>query len=307
MIWYTNNMSDVQPSYEVEINPSQIIIFTDLDGTLLDHTTYDHSLAQPALERTKEANIPVIPVTSKTWPEVQRIQEKIEAMQRMPAIVENGGGIIIPKEFISIVPEGVIENVRIVDDGTNWVVEIARPIEEARKALSEASQGISIESFGDMAPEQFSKITGLSVENSVLALQRQFQEGFRLVNPPTDPVELQSIKDKISLSLKEKGFNLTFGGRFWQVTGEADKGKAVEGLKKILGIKYGKIHTIGLGDASGDIPSLVHCDEGYIVANPHKIEEFDISLYPHITKIVQPGPSGWNQAINTSLDKLLTK
>ena len=42
------------------------VIFTDLDGTLLDHETYSWEAARPALDRSEAARHPWILVTSKT-------------------------------------------------------------------------------------------------------------------------------------------------------------------------------------------------------------------------------------------------
>ena len=43
-----------------------LLVFTDLDGTLLDHHSYSHAAALPGLERLRGLEVPVIPVTSKT-------------------------------------------------------------------------------------------------------------------------------------------------------------------------------------------------------------------------------------------------
>ena len=72
------------------------IIFTDLDGTLLDHTTYSFEAAVPMLDFIKRNKIPLIIVTSKTKDEVLRIQ-KLLALKE-PFIVENGAGIFIPSK-----------------------------------------------------------------------------------------------------------------------------------------------------------------------------------------------------------------
>ena len=53
------------------------IVFTDLDGTLLDHETYDHSPALPALAALAARDIPVIPVTSKTSDELRPLMADI--------------------------------------------------------------------------------------------------------------------------------------------------------------------------------------------------------------------------------------
>lgn len=73
-----------------------ILIFTDLDGTLLDHDTYSWQPAAPALSFLRERSIPWILCTSKTRAEVERL--RAEMGHTHPFIVENGGGIYIPRD-----------------------------------------------------------------------------------------------------------------------------------------------------------------------------------------------------------------
>src|SRR5262245_50293684 len=47
------------------------LVFTDLDGTLLDADTYSYEAASPALERLRERGTPLVMVTSKTRAEVE--------------------------------------------------------------------------------------------------------------------------------------------------------------------------------------------------------------------------------------------
>lgn len=49
----------------------KIIIFTDLDGSLLNHEGYSFSDARPSLARIKKSQIPLIFTTSKTRGEVE--------------------------------------------------------------------------------------------------------------------------------------------------------------------------------------------------------------------------------------------
>ena len=51
------------------------IVFTDLDGTLIDHNTYSYESAIISLNLLKEHNIPLIFCTSKTRTEIE-IYEK---------------------------------------------------------------------------------------------------------------------------------------------------------------------------------------------------------------------------------------
>jgi len=78
------------------------IVFSDLDGTLLDHRTYDYSPALPALEKLQEKQIPLVFCTSKTAAEM--IPFRTEIKNEDPFIVENGGGIYIPKSYFANLP-----------------------------------------------------------------------------------------------------------------------------------------------------------------------------------------------------------
>ena len=53
---------------------SEFLIFTDLDGTLLDHHDYSFSAASTALDLVQERKIPLIIATSKTFCEVKKLQ-----------------------------------------------------------------------------------------------------------------------------------------------------------------------------------------------------------------------------------------
>ena len=72
-----------------------VLIFTDLDGTLLDHDSYRFDEASVMLDYLKMHHIPLIIVTSKTKKEVIRLQKLLEI--EAPCIIENGAGILIPR------------------------------------------------------------------------------------------------------------------------------------------------------------------------------------------------------------------
>ena len=75
----------------------QKIIFTDLDGTLLDHNTYSFKKAFPALRIIKKKKIPLIICTSKTKGEIEHYRKKLK--NNHPFVSENGGAIFIPKDY----------------------------------------------------------------------------------------------------------------------------------------------------------------------------------------------------------------
>ena len=69
------------------------MIFTDLDGTLLDHETYDWSPAAPLLGRLTAAGIPVCLASSKTAAEMVPLRAAM-GLSAAPLICENGAGIV---------------------------------------------------------------------------------------------------------------------------------------------------------------------------------------------------------------------
>ena len=75
------------------------IVFTDLDGTLLDAQNYSFKAAEKALHFLKQSGIPIIPCTSKTYLEVLKIRKQIQIND--PFIVENGSAVFFEKNFFT--------------------------------------------------------------------------------------------------------------------------------------------------------------------------------------------------------------
>ena len=79
------------------MNDDKIIIFTDLDGTLLDHQTYSYGEAEDALKVVREKRVPLILCSSKTRDEIEVYRKKLSNNE--PFISENGGAIFIPEQY----------------------------------------------------------------------------------------------------------------------------------------------------------------------------------------------------------------
>jgi len=65
-----------------------LIVFSDLDGSLLDHDTYDWRPARPALEALGERDIPLVLVSSKTLAELEEYRGQLDLPH--PVVAENG-------------------------------------------------------------------------------------------------------------------------------------------------------------------------------------------------------------------------
>lgn len=70
------------------------IVYTDLDGSLLDSTTYSYEAATPALTVLRKLGVPLVLVSSKTRAEMEPLRQRLA--HHDPFIVENGGAVFIP-------------------------------------------------------------------------------------------------------------------------------------------------------------------------------------------------------------------
>src|SRR5690554_5601326 len=75
-----SNVLGSDPSYIAERGGQMqphMIVFTDLDGTLLDHDSYSWRAAKPAMARLGANGIPLIFNSSKTAAEISELQSRM--------------------------------------------------------------------------------------------------------------------------------------------------------------------------------------------------------------------------------------
>lgn len=269
----------------------KLIIFTDLDGTLLDHDSYSYASSQEALEKIKETDTPLIFLTSKTQDEVIRLQSELEIND--PFAVENGEGIYIPEAYFPFPLEEALHTYQVRKENNFFIIEFGMRFEESKKILAEVSQeaGVGIILQSSMTPEEFAQSTGLSVSDAKRSLARQYIEGFSITGSPEEKAEkMQRMRE----GLQKKGYDLTSGGRFGWIEGKGSKRKAVEILRRLYELQYTDVVTVGIGDGPNDLEFIEQCNHGYLVANPKKVIEVDSDK---VEKVDEPGPKGWNKVV----------
>jgi len=111
------------------------LVFTDLDGTLLDRRTYSWEAARPALEQLQRHGIPCVLVTSKTRAEVAFWRCLFQ--NREFFIVENGASVFIPKGYFPFEVPGVFRR-------SNFEVEWGTPYGGLVATLKEASRSAAV-------------------------------------------------------------------------------------------------------------------------------------------------------------------
>ena len=131
----------------------QEIIFTDLDGTLLDHNTYSFAKAKPALSLVKKRKIPLVICTSKTRLEIELWRKKLKNSH--PFISEDGGAIFIPKKYF---------NFKFDYDrklSKYYVIELGLPYKKLRAELNKLKKKYDLYGFGDLSAKKLMKETKL--------------------------------------------------------------------------------------------------------------------------------------------------
>ncbi len=276
-----------QKSREGAAGGGRLLIFTDLDGTLLDHDTYRWDQAVPALERCRSLGVPVVMVSSKTRAEMEPLR-KLMGLDR-PFISENGGGIFFPRSC----PHPLPLEARPAGDLQVWPLGVPHSrLAQCLRAIREKHDW-PLKGFSDMKLEEISALTGLDLEGAALAASREFDEPF------TAPEDL--APEQLERAASEWGLRVTRGGRFFHLFGKSDKGKAVEQLAAWYKGHPGEPLTMGLGDGANDIPMLLRVDVPVLVgsaATPQEIAE----KVPGVRITEAPGPAGWNEAVLEFLD-----
>lgn len=266
-----------------------MIVFTDLDGSLLDGTTYSYEAATPALAALREQGIPVILVSSKTRAEMEPLRERLD--HRDPFIVENGGAVYIPHGLFEFPFE------RMRTRSPYQVIELGLPYHMLRDVLKQIEDAVEtpLKGFGDLSVEAIMQVTGLPYADAMLAKQREYDEPFLLEGS-------QALVEEVCRQIVTRGLRWTKGGRLFHLMGDNDKGEAASVLQRcyhrqqrMRGQVEG-IETIGIGDSINDAPLLAMVDYPILVQKPDGSYDPDIHLAGMI-RASGIGPVGWNEAI----------
>jgi len=263
------------------------IIFTDLDGTLLDEASYSFAEALPALGQVAASGTPLILSSSKTRAELETYRTMLNNIH--PFISENGGGIFIPRGYFTVPAEA-----EEVDD--YQLIRLGMPYAEIRKEFVRLREKLNarVRGFADMTVAEVAALTGLSENDAVLARQRDFDEAFVFKGEPDE---------KFLRAIEEADLSWT-QGRIFHIMGNHDKGRAVDLLMTLYRKQYGGVTSIALGDSLNDLPMLMAVDKPVLVR--HRDGSYDKRIA--IIDLIQtqlPGPAGWNEAVQQLLTHAL--
>lgn len=252
-----------------------LLVFTDLDGTLLSHSDYRWDAALPALERLKDIGAGVVLASSKTGLEISELREEL-GLQQWPAIVENGAGLLEP--YAEAVRDHSI------------CAQLRAKLNNISASLRKKFRG-----FGDMGVAEVSEVTGLPQATASLAKQRAFSEPGVWSGTPQE-------KETFLKELSDQGVYAREGGRFLTLSFGASKADRMAQIIEDLSPRQ----TMALGDAPNDVEMLEAADFGVIIANPHRpaLPLLNGEAADRIMRTSLAGPEGWNMAVMAHLSRL---
>lgn len=258
-----------------------LIIFTDLDGTLLDHHTYRYDQARDALDLIQTHRIPLILVSSKTVAEIMVLVADLGIVH--PLIAENGAVISYPPNcFLESDPEKWTQT--IMGETYERITEVIGDIRQ--------SHDFKFTGFQQLSISEIEELTGLDYQAAERAKQRQ----------ATEPLIWQDSNEnlaKFSEALSEHDLTLTQGGRFYHVMGNNSKGQSVRTLVQQYRQAGWEIQcSVALGDSENDLSMLAVVDQPVVIRRP----DSSYLRAGHLKKAcytTQIGPQGWNEFLTS--------
>jgi mannosyl-3-phosphoglycerate phosphatase len=249
---------------------SEPIVFSDLDGCLLDRQTYAFAAAAEALAALRARGVPLVLCSGKTRAELLPLAAQL--LVRTPLVVENGGAVL---------------------DGAA-VLALGVPRARLLAALPQLARdaGLDLRGFSEMTLDEVAWLTGLDHAAAALALQREYDEPFAVLGAAGRDPALDARLDDAARPL---GLRVTHGGRLHHLHGPADKGDGVRAVLRLA--RRSASGSIGLGDSATDVPLLRAVERPIVVPGPAGVDPALAAALPRAERAPEPGPAGWNAAL----------
>ena len=258
-----------------------IIVFTDLDGTLLHRDTFQFDTIKNYIKSLINKGVIIIPNSSKTEVEIEEFNEELGV--NLPFISENGASIHGLNLITSNFPNKLI---------------LSREKEELLRIFeNKVPEKLKQKCFqiSKMSKKDQENILGQKDEKLKNALNRKYTLPFLFKGDRNEKNRLLKLLNTNSLTLQE-------GGRVSNLCDNVNKVKSMNRVVKILKKIEEKIITIAVGDNYNDLDMLKNCDIPCLVFNDQfKLDQINIDNLIFSNK---PSPEGWADVIKKALAKL---
>ncbi len=271
---------------------TQIAVYTDLDGSLLDHHDYSHAAADSLLQALEKQDIPVIPVSSKTRAELLPLRKELN--NRHPFIVENGAAVFIPQGYFAEQPaETITQN-------GYWVKVFTSPRSHWLDKIDAIAADFpdAFINFARLDINTIIDLTGLNPVAAQQASEREFGEPVHWLGSDTD-------QTRFVTALEQAGANVLRGGRFLHISGNCGKGRALLWLNEQYKKQPHGIDpiSIAIGDSQNDVAMLEAADHALIIRSPSHQPPV-LSRNKNSSLSHSQGPTGWDEGLRKILHSL---
>ena len=260
----------------------QIIIFTDLDGSLLNKDTFKFDEIEDYFRELVSKDIKIIPNTSKT--EAELLDFNYLYKLNLSFITENGSSIHGLNLIHSNLPEKVS-----LSRSAEQIYEIYN--ENIPSHLKDKITFILKLNFKEQQ-----EIFGLPMDKIKLALKRDYSLPIQFNGNEIEKNEFIKIINNVGLTVQT-------GGRIMNICDNVNKSKAMLKTLELINKEIDdEVITIGVGDNQNDVDMLRQSNYACLVKN----EDFDSSLIniDNLIKSSEPSPNGWADVIKTALQKV---
>ena len=258
-----------------------IIIFTDLDGSLLDRDSFKFDQIKNYLKNLIDDGIIIIPNTSKTEKETKEFINELGS--EVPFISENGSSI----HGLNLINTNFPNKIVLSRDKQELIKIFNSKIP---KELQDKCKFVS-----NMNSKQQSDIFGLKDNKLKNALDRKYTIPFLFEGNKIEKNRLFKILRSSSLTMQE-------GGRVINLGDNTNKLKSMNQVIKIYKKLENKIKVIAVGDNFNDLDMLRNCDLPCLVFNDQFKQ--DQIYIDNLIVSDKPSPEGWADVIKSALVKI---
>ena len=261
------------------------LIFTDLDGTLLDHDNYSYGNNKKMISTIINNKNEIIFNTSKTFSECKKLLKELK-LSNMPFSTENGAVLYFPKiRFNKIKNSSSFERY--------WKLRIAKLSSKSwHQFLKQKQKKYNFLIAQDLSSKILKKYTNLDDTSKMLN-----REASQIILWEDSLVNLKKFKNELK---SEKQGVLIQGSRFMQVSSVCNKRIA----KKLISHAYDyqfygtySKNTIALGDSKNDIDMLNSASYPCLIKNRSGYFLKLRSNKKNIIKSSKFAPDGWSQVL----------
>jgi mannosyl-3-phosphoglycerate phosphatase len=269
------------------------LIFTALEGALIDARTDSFADAEEALSELDRRKIPYIPLTLRTRAELEPLRRKLG--HNHPFVTENGGGIFFPDGYFNLRIPGAARAGRYLG------IAQGKPYAEVCEALDDIAEecAVGVAGFHHMSVREIAENTGLRPRDAELARDREFDEPFYFTSADGKAIV------RFVETAHARGYDARRAETFWHFSSKCDPARAVRTLGSLFReATRTKLQLIGIGATDADLTWLAAVNQAILLppssrphASPGPAVQTKGRAGGAVTRADSGGPSGWNATI----------